>query len=206
MSMLRSLLVAAVAATALLAQPSLAADSQGRFVPKGVGRMTCAEFSKLLTEKKTAEIENIVSWIAGYATAVNATSASTFDIMPWQNENVMFELVARLCSNNEQENFTNIMQQLVGAFMPLRLTSREQLVEIKNGDKTAKVHPTTIRVSQETLIKLGLLTGTADGSFGPKTKTAIESFQDKAKITKTGILDTDTLFALFLVRAQGVKG
>ena len=206
MSKFRTCLAAGAMAAPLLAQPATAADPQGRFVPQGVGRISCTEFTKLLNDKKQSEIEHLVSWIGGYVTAVNAMTPNTFDLTPWQDHVVWFELAARLCTNNPKENFTNVIQQLVGAFMPFRLTTREEAIEIKNGSKTARVHPTTIRASQETLIKLGLLTGKADGAFGPKTRTAIESFQDKAKIAKTGILDTETLFALFLVRAQGGNG
>jgi hypothetical protein len=202
MSTFRVCLVAGALATGLRAGPVHAADGQGRFVPKGIGRISCAEFSKILSEKKQPEIESMISWIAGYFTALNATSPDTFDLIPWQNENVMAELIARVCANNPQENFTNAVQQLASAFRPSRLAAREEPIEMKSGDNKARVHPSTIRESQATLIKLGLLTGSPDGSFGPKTKTAIEKFQEQAKIPKTGILDTDTLFALFLVKAN----
>lgn len=49
---------------------------------------------------------------------------------------------------------------------------------------------------QERLAQLGFFTGTASGSFGPATKSALEKYQAARNLEVTGILDKDTRAAL----------
>ena len=54
-----------------------------------------------------------------------------------------------------------------------------------------------VKELQRRLIELKYLTGTADGSFGASTKTAIKAFQKDAGLTADGVVGTGTLNKLF---------
>jgi hypothetical protein len=201
----RSAALAAALAAALLsmALPAAAADGQKRFAPKGIGRLTCAETVKMLDEKRQPEIENLVSWIGGYVTAFNTLADNTYDIAPWQNEAVMIELINRVCRANNTDHLTTVMERLTVAFAPSRLTQRQDLIDVKAGDKSVRIYPDVLRQAQQVLIKGGFLNGAADGSYGAKTKGALEAFQTKYKLPKTGVPDDATLFAMFILAQQG---
>ena len=63
---------------------------------------------------------------------------------------------------------------------------------------TLKVGSTGSRVKtlQQALIAQNLLSGSADGKFGPKTKAAVVAFQKKAGLTQDGLAGKNTLKAL----------
>ncbi len=63
---------------------------------------------------------------------------------------------------------------------------------LKRGSKSDAV--TTL---QKRLIELKYLKGTADGSFGPATETAVMLFQQASGMNPSGIADEDTLKALY---------
>ena len=54
-----------------------------------------------------------------------------------------------------------------------------------------------VKELQRRLIELKYLTGTADGSFGASTKTAVKAFQKDAGLTADGVAGTGTLNKLF---------
>lgn len=67
---------------------------------------------------------------------------------------------------------------------------------LKQGDKGDSV-----KALQKRLIELGYLTGTADGSFGSGTKTAVAAFQKAAGLTADGVAGSSTITALFSASA-----
>lgn len=54
-----------------------------------------------------------------------------------------------------------------------------------------------VKALQQRLIELNYLSGSADGDYGNKTKTAVELFQKEAGLDATGIADPATQEALF---------
>jgi peptidoglycan hydrolase-like protein with peptidoglycan-binding domain len=65
-----------------------------------------------------------------------------------------------------------------------------------NMDATPSLSPDTIRRVQLALQKKGINPGPVDGIFGPLTKEAVRSFQDRYGIKASGDIDNQTLFAL----------
>jgi peptidoglycan L-alanyl-D-glutamate endopeptidase CwlK len=61
---------------------------------------------------------------------------------------------------------------------------------------------TDVVTLQQKLIELGFDPGTADGSFGPSTKSAVIAFQQSKGLSPDGVAGQDTLSALGLVLAS----
>lgn len=195
----RPLLALCLSLTVLSFGAAQAADGQGRYSAKGAGRFKCDRFLTAAKEQKQQELNAVVDWVNGYITAVNMTQPTTYDIAPWQSDLVMFDLISRICTQKPDEPIVNAVVQMLQSFAANKLATVEQPIDAKSGSNSVKVYPTALKQAQTTLVKLGLLSGTADGTYGPKTKTAIEAFQDKYKVKKTGVPDMETLFALFIV-------
>lgn len=62
-----------------------------------------------------------------------------------------------------------------------------------------------VKALQQRLIELNYLSGSADGDFGGKTKSAVELFQKEAGLTVTGVADSATQEALFADSAPKAK-
>ena len=65
-----------------------------------------------------------------------------------------------------------------------------------NMDAVSFLTPDSIRKVQLALQKKGINPGPVDGKFGPLTKQALRSFQDRYGIKSSGEADNQTLFAL----------
>jgi hypothetical protein len=53
-----------------------------------------------------------------------------------------------------------------------------------------------LQQAQQVLSRLGYDPGAADGVYGPRTRQALEAFQQAQQLPVTGVLDTPTLHAL----------
>jgi hypothetical protein len=186
----------------LAASPVFAADSTNRFALRGVGLTDCEHFLKAMQERK----ENVLvagGWLEGYITAVNQFTPDTFDIAPWQSTQVLLGLVTRNCERNPKAGFFQIVQSMMNFLEPTRLSAQSERVLAEAGTNKFYVYRDTMKDVQQKLIKLGFLTGSADGQFGPKTRTALEAFQKAQQIEVTGLPDQNTLFRLLTPQGGG---
>lgn len=78
--------------------------------------------------------------------------------------------------------------------------STAQYESLEKGSKGDAVKALQLR-----LIELNYLSGSADGDFGGKTKTAVELFQKEAGLPVTGIADPDMQTVLFAADAPVAK-
>lgn len=69
----------------------------------------------------------------------------------------------------------------------------EELSKGSKGDEVVKL--------QERLNELGYSVGKVDGDFGNKTKTAVEAFQERNNLEKTGVADQETQALLYSEQA-----
>ena len=74
------------------------------------------------------------------------------------------------------------------------LTVYETLQKGSNGE--------AVRRLQAQLVALGYLQGSADGVYGGKTETAVQSFQRASGLPVTGIADSETQRRLYAAKAQ----
>ena len=66
-------------------------------------------------------------------------------------------------------------------------------VALAEGPAYMDRQPDSLRAAQQRLIHLGLLKGSADGAYGPKTADALSAFQGQNGIEATGHLDPQTM-------------
>lgn len=192
---------AALALSLLATSPLQARDKDGSFAVKGLGNETCGALMQAFKDKKPG-VEAYINWLEGYITGLNDATAQTYDLAPWQSPVVLFELTARYCSQNEGHRLIQAAKAIEEVIRPFKLAQRSPVVEIKAGERTMKHYQETIRRAQDILIKQGLLTGRADGSWGPKTQQAFEAYQERSGLKKTGLPDQETLFKLFFEARQ----
>ncbi len=200
MNVLRAGAVVLALATAATGS-AFARDKDGSFAVKGVGNETCAALLQAFKEKKPG-VEAYINWLEGFLTGLNDATPQTYDTAPWQSPVILFELTARYCDQNKEARLIQAAKAVEQVIRPFRLAQRSPVVEIKVGDRTMRHYQDTIRRAQEILIKAGLLTGKADGSWGPKTQQAFEAYQERSGLKKTGLPDQETLFKLFFEARQ----
>lgn len=191
----------ALALLTIASQPLSARDKDGSFAVKGVGNETCAALLQAFKEKKPG-VEAYINWLEGFLTGLNDATPQTYDTAPWQSPVVLFELTARYCDQNKEARLIQAAKAVEEVIRPWRLAQRSPVVEIKVGERTMRHYQDTIRRAQEILIKGGLLSGKADGSWGPKTQQAFEAYQERSGLKKTGLPDQETLFKLFFEARQ----
>ena len=191
----------ALALTLAVAGAAAARDKAGAFAVKGVGNETCAALLQAFKDKKPG-VEAYINWLEGYLTGLNDVSPQTYDVAPWQSPVILFELTARFCDQNKDARLIAAAKAVEQLIRPFRLAQRSPPVEIKVGDRSIRHYQDTLRRAQELLIKAGLLTGKADGSWGPKTQQAFEAYQERSGLKKTGLPDQETLFKLFFESRQ----
>jgi hypothetical protein len=173
-----------------------AADSQGRYAAHGLGPVPCKRFVEMC-EKGADECKLTGTWVAGFLTAFNALNKDTFDILPWQQPEVVAEGAFNLCRRNPDAALVEAVTQVVKILYQQRIAAASERVQIGEGRNAAYLYKDTIRDLQERLIASGHLKGKADGAFGPGSKAALEAFQKDAGLEVTGVPNQRTLVALF---------
>lgn len=174
-----------------------AADAQSRFQAYGLGRVPCKRFVELCEAKKE-ECKLTGTWMEGYFSAFNALSKDTFDILPWQQPELIAQFTYNVCKQNPDVPVLEVVNELIRKLLvPNRVEVAADRVKIGDGDQAVMLYRDTVRDIQQQLDKAGHLDGKADGAFGPGTKAAIEAFQKQAGLKPTGIPDQRTLIALF---------
>ncbi len=196
-----------LAAFALLAAPSAhAADKSGSFAPKGMGYDTCKSLVDAVQKKDQKGLVVFVSWLDGFLTAINMTQSGIYDIAPWQSPETLLKLVASHCEQNPDEHLAEVGLKLAEYLAKDRLTERSQIEQATVGKNTIPIYDEILRRMQQQLIAGGYLSGTPDGSFGPKTQAAIEAYQAKANLEKTGLPDQPTLVHMFIQSGKPPQG
>jgi hypothetical protein len=177
-----------------------AADKDGAFAAKGVGRDSCKVLNEVY-EKKSDEIFLVASWLDGYVTSVNTFSNNLYDLTPWQSTDLLLYVLVEFCEDNPEVVLAEAAQWLVQFVSAQALQEKSPLVETKVDETTVRIHRTVLRRVQEGLIKSGHLAGGADGAYGPKTRAALEAFQTANNLPTTGLPDQPTLFKMFIEQA-----
>ena len=179
----------------LMAQPTHAGDSEGRYAAKGPGLMPCSTFlSQLQSQGEGATLAMV--WFSGYLSAANAFIDDTYDLVSWQSDGMLANLLAGRCSQSPDRPLVSAANEVVQLIGSGRITSAEQPERVKVGELERLIYPSVVRQIQQALKDNGQSL-TVDGDFGPGTQRAIRSFQENKGLETTGFPDALTLIALF---------
>ena len=105
----------AAAVLLLISFSLLAKDMNGNFASYGVGARPCSDYIEARQQGEEL-LDYYNNFVLGYLSAVNLIVPSTFDIL---GDRSMGAALARLddhCQRNSDENFTNALALLTGAY------------------------------------------------------------------------------------------
>lgn len=192
---LRCLGLAALSA-GLLAGPASAGDAEGRYAPKGAGLMPCSMFLKQLQSEQPESAGVALVWLTGYLSAANAFLDDTYDLVTWQNDGILANILAARCAQNPDRPIAAAANEVVQALGGSRLKSAEQPERVTVGERETVLYPTVIRQLQQALKDNGQSI-VVDGDFGPGTSNAIKAYQASKGIPQSGFPDAITMIGLF---------
>ena len=133
---------------------------------------------------KKSQSKKVVSTTApAPVTAAPATPAPDTSVQAVSNDTVSTAKPAAASSAGQETS------SLFGSYAVIRYGSK--------GDR--------VKTLQQALITLGYLTGSPDGIFGSKTRTAVKSFQRSNKLTVDGVAGKKTLTAIQSSLAGGAS-
>jgi hypothetical protein len=184
----------AFAALIVAASSAEAADADGRAAPKGFGLATCEQFLEMARQPDNQNtVRAIAEWVNGYLTASNIYMEETYDIAPWQNPVYLLNVYARLCQQQPEQRFVAVVHFVNNALRETRLTKQQEMVTVEAGEQRMGIYKDILQNVQQSLIDKGYLKGTADGAFGPMTRTALEAYQTAQQLAVTGVPDSFTV-------------
>ena len=172
------------------------ASKSGKFAVKDAGRATCERYVAARSER-AALYGLFLGWIAGYITAYNSLAEDTLDLAPWQNTELLANLLDNHCKKNPQLSFARAVNTLVNSLKATRLQGGTEKVEAKSGDRSIIVYRAIMRRAQQRLAERGFYEGAIDGLYGEGSRDAFEAFQSGKGIAVTGLPDQETRCRLF---------
>ena len=181
------------------ADAAKAADAEGDFAIKGVGRLLCTQF----IEARAGETEiytRLLGWLEGYLTAANRYEAETHDMVPWESSALLSLVIDNHCQENPDQFFFEVVQRIVEDLKTVRIVTPSPRIEAKVGNDTVVVYQEVLRRAQAELAKRGIYRSSVDGLFGQDTREAIETFQVLEGLDVSGLPDQVTLSRLFADR------
>lgn len=175
--------------------PVHGADSDGRFMVKGAGTATCADFVAAHAERRP-ELPAYTGWIEGYLSAVNRYETETYDLAPWQSTELLAGSMLRYCERNPAQNFHEAAARLTRELRSARLRQHSDIVQARAGDATLLLYADTLTQVQHRLREHGHAQVQANGAFDEATRLALAEFQRENELTPTGLPDQPTLARL----------
>lgn len=179
-----------------------AATEDGSFAVRGLGSLPCADLSQAVGGNAGTDTRaDLAAWIAGYLSMANRMTPSLFDAVPVQDNRALASLVVAICRDNPNQMTETVLATVVESFSDAAARVSGELIEISVNDRTVRVRQPTILAVQERLVELGHLSSDSvvDGVFGPNTRGALEGFQASKSLNVTGLPDSATLIALFVI-------
>ena len=193
---------AALAVSAVLSNPVSAADKDGDFAIRGVGRISCAELLDALDKKDKQRLTLFGTWLEGYISATNQLSDNTFDITPWQTTELLLALLGRACAQDSEKNFMAVVGRLIAEMRPLSLVEQSQVVKLQTASTVQVQYREIVERVRRRLTDLGY-EFTTSSVLGEKSlielREQVLAYQKASKLPPTGDLDQHTLLNLFVV-------
>ena len=175
----------------------MAIDKNNKFTVKGAGAVTCNQYVQAVQENSTRLIA-FSSWVDGYLSFYNQSSANTFDIAPWQSSKLISKALYRHCSKKPELTFFTAVKYMINALKGKRLVQSSELVRVINGKQTMYFYKEIIRQIQQSLNETIGADLKVNGIFDKNTEIALVKFQKSSGLKLSKVPDQDTLQHLFL--------
>ncbi|MCQ8185315.1 peptidoglycan-binding domain-containing protein [Parvularcula maris] len=172
-----------------------AGDPDGRYAVKGIGLLPCGAFLQS-AEQGSQEAPLVMTWLSGYLSAANMFMDGAYDLVSWQDDQVLANALAATCNQMPQQPVAVAATQLIRGLGGERVTKAEQMRPIKVAGQETAMYPTVIRRLQQRLKDSGQAI-TVDGDFGPGSQKALAAYQTQMGLPATGFPDTRTMIAVF---------
>ncbi len=182
-------------AWAAFARPGLAADADSQFAIKGVGLLSCQQYAEARAAG-SALSESFRNWLDGYLTAVNRYEPQTYDTAPWGSGEILAVIIDNHCRSNPGESYVAAVQKLVLTLHEDRLARSSPIRTVSVDGRTVQIYEDVLRRVQAALAERGLYAGAPDGVFGPRTQSAIATYQISEGLDGTGLPDPLTVWKL----------
>lgn len=186
-----------IAGVCLLAMTTTvyAEDKNGRFNIKGAGAETCEAY--MAAKSGTAESASAFThWLEGYLTAINQTTADTFDLTSWESTDLLVTVTELHCKKHPADQLVSVANSIVNQLKADRLRDQSTLVVAGAGDQSMMIYRETLRRVQEKLADMDLYMGKTEGMFNDHTRQAIKLFQQQQQLPVTSLPDQITLWNL----------
>jgi hypothetical protein len=171
-----------------------ASDSKGNFMVKGAGIQSCGRY---VAEMKARSPTFFLfrSWLNGYLTAYDQFTADTYDIVPGASIDALSAELDAYCKRMPNQPFNDAALGIIMAHKAKRATEKPQTTA---STATVPRNPSrdTVRHLQQALKSRGYYKSAVDGSMGPATQAAIESYQKAEHLPVTGRPDAATMASI----------
>ena len=114
---MKRLLTGFLFASIVAAAPALAADSNGKFMMKGIGAKTCQD----LLRGNGVTSEQLDVFLDGFVTSLNIERADTYDIVPGAEWPKVMEGMTAYCGNNREEPLAIAAWRMIEYYFPRRI-------------------------------------------------------------------------------------
>ena len=105
-----------ILAVALATSSALAADQNGRFYMMGAGAVSCKQYSDATDEQKVSA----QTWMVGYISALNRTTADTWHIAGETKPEAIFSMIAKHCMDNPETALGIATHKVIDQLQPKR--------------------------------------------------------------------------------------
>lgn len=193
---MRSLRIIA-ACSLLMPMAAWSADSDGSFAVHGAGSQACQAYIGAAEAGQTTTINQYLSWMQGYLTAIGRQRADTFDVSPVLSPQEMGTLLLNICRRNPDARVESALASLVDFLEPVRVTSSADIVQIASGDNTLAVRESVLENVRENLQAAGYAVGDNGSLFNQQVQDSLREFQRSNDLEETGLPNASTMLRLF---------
>jgi hypothetical protein len=193
----RAALVALALAATSMPPPAHAADADGAYAIKGVGRKTCADATADMAKGPGAQ-QVYAAWLQGYVTGINRSSVGVYDLTPWQTAELVLSLTAHACKATPEDKLSDALDRVLRGMSPLRLEKRAKIVALRKGDSYVNIYEDVLDRAIVRLTALGHSPGPVSPRIDARVTRALTEFQRARGLPESGIPDQATLFNLFV--------
>lgn len=173
------------------------ADDEGNFAVHGAGSQNCQRFMDTAQADDAAIIDQYLSWMQGYMTAIGRQQQDTFDVSPVLSPQEMGTLLLNICRRNPDERVESALASLIDFMSPVRVTSASGIVQVASGDNTLAIRESVLESVHDRLEELEYDTGERSALFNQQVQDSLRDFQRSNDLEATGLPNARTMLRLF---------